>query len=205
MGCDIHTVWQARRNGKWEDVKSNYKENRHYLLFSWLANVRNGFGFAGISTYDPIIPIAQPRGLPADFETEDDRHPTRIECVPDWRLQYWDAADKAHPSIWIGYHSHSWLTADEILAADCPTIIQRTGVVSLEWFKKWDGKTPPEEWSGGIGGKGIVVSPAQRIAPDTTHVQIEWDGPSELGYFVDEVKRMKEIHGEVRVVFGFDS
>jgi hypothetical protein len=26
-----------------------------------------------------------------------------------------------------------------------------------------------------------------------------------LDYFVDEVRRLKELHGEVRVVFGFDS
>lgn len=40
-----------------------------------------------------------------------------------------------------------------------------------------------------------------------THVQISWQAnfKEELSYFFDEVKRLKELHGDVRMVFGFDS
>ena len=40
-----------------------------------------------------------------------------------------------------------------------------------------------------------------------THVQVEWieNFKEELKYFFDEVRRLKEEHGEVRLVFGFDS
>ena len=40
-----------------------------------------------------------------------------------------------------------------------------------------------------------------------THVQVEWSEnfKEELKYFFDEVRRLKEEHGDVRLVFGFDS
>ena len=47
---------------------------------------------------------------------------------------------------------------------------------------------------------------APNVSPEATHAQIEWtQGDDGLGYFVDEVKRLKELHGDVRLVFGFDS
>jgi hypothetical protein len=205
MGTDVHAVWQAKKGGKWAEVESKWEQDRHYLLFSWLANVRNGFGFAGVPTYDAIKPIAMPRGYPSDFKVEDDMLAVANVYAIDPRRREWLEPDEA-PAIWLGDHSHSWLTADEILAADRPGPVQRTGVVPIDWYRQWDGKTPPKEWSGSIAGRDIRVATApSKIAPDTTHVQIEWDSPDDLDYFVDEVKRMKEEHGEVRLVFGFDS
>jgi hypothetical protein len=58
MGTDVHAVWQAKKDGKWVDIASKWEQKRHYFLFAWLADVRNGFGFAGVSTHDPIKPIA---------------------------------------------------------------------------------------------------------------------------------------------------
>jgi hypothetical protein len=68
MGTDVHAVWQAKKGDKWVDIESTWDQNRHYFLFAWLADVRNGFGFAGIPTHDPIKPISERRGLPDDFE-----------------------------------------------------------------------------------------------------------------------------------------
>lgn len=188
MGCDIHAVWQAKKDGKWAEIESTWEQDRHYFLFSWLADVRNGYGFAGVRTYDPIEPIAPQRGIPPDFDRDS-----------------YEAGDEDAP--WLGDHSFSWLTADEILAAKRPGTINRTGVVPIAFFKAWDGKTPPTEWSGGISGRGIeVASVPSEITPTTTHVQISWTQPDDgLDYFVDEVKRLKDMHGEVRLVFGFDS
>lgn len=188
MGTDVHAVVQAKRDGKWEAVESKWEQDRHYLLFSWLANVRNGFGFAGVPTYDPIEPIAPRRGIPADFDKD-----------------AYEAGDEDAP--WLGDHSFSWLTADEILAAKRPGGVQRTGVVTVEQFKAWDGKSRPESHCGGVAGGGVVVANhPSKITPATTHVQIEWtDEGDGLDYFVDEVRRLKEQHGEVRLVFGFDS
>ena len=44
---------------------NNNPESRSYKVFSFLANVRNGYGFAGIETYQPIKPIENPRGFPS--------------------------------------------------------------------------------------------------------------------------------------------
>lgn len=118
MGCDIHCVFQKYDGKKWVDVESNYSEDRHYYLFGWIAGVRLREG---------VQPIALPRGLPNDFEIDDDYHNKE----------------------WMGEHSYSWLSADEILHAKIPD-------------------------------EGVA-------------------------YFVNEVHRLAQTHGQVRLVFGFDS
>lgn len=208
MGCDIHGVFQAKKDGKWQDVASTWDQDRHYFLFSWLADVRNGFGFAGVPTYTPIKPIAAPRGLPEDFEMNGDGdHPTTLEAVCPRRLEYMEDAAKVKPTVWMGDHSHSWLTADEILATPAPDKVWRTGIVERTFFDGWDGHSSPESWSGGISGRDIHVADDPTLVTDkTTHVRIFWMQPGDtLKYFTDEVKRLKDERGEVRVVFGFDS
>ena len=77
MGTDIHGVFQRldKTTGQWHDVASNYEQDRHYQLFAVLADVRNGYGFAGIPTGEVVTPIAKRRGLPADFAMDGDSHP----------------------------------------------------------------------------------------------------------------------------------
>lgn len=204
MGTDIHGIFQAKKDGRWIDVPHKWEENRHYFLFAWLADVRNGFGFAGVPTHEPIEPIAERRGLPNDFEiTRDHGHPCSPDAYDPRRAGY--GIDSDDPDYWMGDHSHSWLSADEILAAKRPQTV-RTGVVERKWFESWDGKTPPEAWSGSIAGRGIVTSLPGEITDATTHVQIEWSTEGdELDYFVNEVRRLRDEHGDVRLVFGFDS
>lgn len=140
MGCDVHAVWQARRNDQWVDVHSEWDQDRHYLLFNWLAGVRGD----GPS-------IAEPRGLPDDFTMRGDLHPTTEDALDDDEKSF-QQDDPDYPSKWMGDHTYSWLTVDEILSAEKP-------------------------------------------APNFKSVD----------YFVDEVRRMKDLHGDVRIVFGFDS
>jgi hypothetical protein len=203
----VHAVWQAKKDGKWSDVPSNWEQERHYFLFSWLAGVRNGYGFAGVKTYAPVKPIAERRGLPDDFEIDGDEHPTVLEAIDPRRAKWIEDEEKANPKAWMGDHSHSWLTADEILSAPRPEKVWRTGVTSIEIFNEWDGCSRPKEVSGGIAGPSIRVatSPVD-VTEDSTHVQVYWlELEPTLDYFVDEVKRLKTEHGEVRIVFGFDS
>lgn len=190
MGTDIHAIFQAKKDGRWFDIPHKWDENRHYFLFAWLAGIRNGFGFAGVPTHEPIEPLSERRGLPDDFEIVGDyEHPTAHER-----------------GYWMGDHGHSWLSADEILTGKRPRDTRRTGVVARDWFEKWDGKTSPQSWSGSIVGRGINVSAPSEITPDTTHVQIDWtDGEDGLDYFVSEVRRLRDEYGDVRMVFGFDS
>lgn len=203
MGTDVHGIWQAQKDGRWQDIESKWEQDRHYFLFSWLADVRNGFGFAGTPTYDPIKPIAQPRGLPDDFEGGDD-HPVANPAVMGRGAEYLEHGEP--PTMWMGDHTHSWLSADEILAAERPKGVRKDGVLTLEQYKAWDKVSQPERWCGGVMGQKLLTSMPADICPETTHVQVSWIMPDdELDYFVDEVKRLKDEHGNVRLVFGFDS
>ena len=203
MGTDVHGIWQAKKDGKWVDIESKWDQDRHYFLFAWLADVRNGFGFAGVSTHDPIKPIAARRGLPPDFDGGEE-HPVHDVAVMGRRAEYIEEGEP--PVMWLGDHSHSWLTADEILAAERPSSVRKYGVLTLEQYNAWDKVSQPEAWCGGVMGPNLHTSLPSEIGPETTHVQVSWirtdDG---LDYFVDEVRRLKELHGEVRLVFGFDS
>lgn len=124
MGTDIHPVVQRRApGGDWEFVKIPHAElpydqrpeggvydglcGRHYLRFSILADVRNGYGFAGCPTYEPVEPISTPRGLPYDFE----------EPIPPGFDQYGGRyADDA--DSWLGDHSFSWVSLRDLLDYD---------------------------------------------------------------------------------------
>ena len=205
MGTDIHAITQKKTPEGYEDVPHLWEQDRHYFLFAWLAGVRNGYGFAGVPTHTPIKPIAEPRGLPEDFAMDGDIHPCTKEMVNPRMQKYWN--DKEDTGEWMGGHTHSWLTFSEILNAKLPAGVWRTGIISREEFEAWDGVTPPESWSGGISGGGIVVAEAPTLVDEkTTHVRIYFKQDNgTLDYFIDEIKRLKDLHGEGRVVFGFDS
>lgn len=187
MGCDIHAVWQAKKDGKWIDVPSKYDEDRDYELFAWLAGVRNRFD---------IKPIDQPRGLPEDFEMESGYHPD-----PSGISEY--TRDGAR---WMGDHSFSWFTADELLAAPAPDCM-KSGLIALEQIKDWDGKSNPSSYCQDAFGPNIRKAESlAEIRPGTTHVRVSWPIPkSELKYFLDEVRAMRDQRGKVRFVFGFDN
>ena len=205
MGTDIHGVFQARKADKWIDVPSDYEQNRHYLLFAWLGNVRNGFGFAGCKTHTPITPLSDCRGLPEDFRMDDDSHPiSSIEILDPCRRK-WHEEDEPL-AIWMGGHSHSYVLGEEVVNATLPQIIQQ-GVVSRAVFEAWNGKTAPESYCRGAWGPKIKVDAPNAIDENTTHVTVEWvESTSEtLAYFIDEVRRLMNEYGEIRFVFGFDS
>lgn len=212
MGTDIHGVFQRQTADGWEDVPSKYEENRHYQLFAVLAGVRNGYGFAGIPTGGVVKPISEPRGLPADFEVVDDQHPVSAEYFRQiWRYEYTKEGDDDFGRIWMGDHSYSWLTADEILEwAERAPVVTKTGVISRETFATRDRKSRPAEYYGAISGRGISTAEwhgGEPPAGQWTHIRVTWLSPlsKELSYFFDEVRRLQALHGQVRFVFGFDS
>jgi hypothetical protein len=216
MGTDIHGVFQRHdaQTGTWHDVPSEYEQNRHYQLFAVLAGVRNGYGFAGVRTGEPTEPIAQPRGYPPDFQVADDTHTLpSMECHTLWRREY----NAKHPSpdalyLWMGEHSHSWLTGEEMLAwAEQAPRVVKTGVMHRTEYEKWDHKSEPENYSGGVMGRDVVLVPDNAVVmaktPHWNYVQVEWEQGlrEELAYFFDEVTRLTAEHGRIRFVFGFDS
>jgi hypothetical protein len=180
MGTDIHGSFFKVSAVTAEYVNSNYEGDRHYLLFAILAGVRNGVGFAGVKTHTPIIPITEDRGLP--------------EWLPE------DADE------WYGDHSHTYLNINEILDYDWNQTTQRTGLVPID---KYIPNEIPEEYSGGVWGKDVVVSLPNEITETTTHVSTTWNITigDECDYFLEEIKRLRAEYpnDEIYMVMGFDS
>jgi len=88
MGCDIHAHVEVRLDGDWRHY-SMPAVGRHYLLFAYMADVRN-YGA------EPMA-VAAPRGLPAD-----------ASVVTRYEADQWG----------VDGHSHSWLTFDEMQEVD---------------------------------------------------------------------------------------
>lgn len=217
MGTDIHGVWQKKTQTGWEDINSNYEQQRHYQLFSILAGVRNGIGFAGVPTGDKVVPIAELRGLPADFElvredANDDipsfSHVVQdVENLPPWLR---DMRDAPPYYMWMGDHSFSRLSGEEMLSwfESAPTVTH-VGVMPRRAYENWNKVDEPEEYYGDVyGAELITIDESERETTNKwTHIRVEWQVSlkDEVAYFVDEVRRLVNQHGEIRFVFGFDS
>jgi len=201
MGTDIHAIFQAKKNDQWYDIPHNYEADRHYSLFAWLADVRQG------NTY--IKPISPARGLPADFKVEDQEHPTSIENI-EKSLQDFYTEKYPYDGLYnMGYHNYSWLLGSEILA-NIPKHVAKQGIIPIAAYKAWDNVSPPEMYCAAMsGGNTHIVTPdvIDYYAKTATHVHVCWVAnlEQEFKYFTDEIRRLMEIHGEIRMVFGFDS
>lgn len=117
MGADIHGVLQSRFkrvDGEWSgwiDEEEIY-DTRHYLMFGYLAGVRN---------YSGVTPISEPRGLPEDFEMKEGEY--EVDTHTLWGLE-----------VWMGDHSHSWLTLSEIRDHDYPDEDREYLSTFLKWI-----------------------------------------------------------------------
>jgi dihydrofolate reductase len=198
MGCDIHGVFQKQdsKTKTWEDVESKYEGDRHYQLFAVLAGVRNGYGFAGCPIGDAVKPISEPRGFPRDFV---------LDAVNDQNYV-------CHRGMWMGDHSHSWLTGKQLLKwYTNACTVTKTGILDREVYEAWDKKSFPTSYCGGIDGPRIVVvkdtEKARKAQPQWTHIRCTWKSSlkDELKYFFDEVQRLQTKYGNIRFVFGFDN
>ncbi len=167
MGCDIHLYVEARENGAWVskdkwtpdepeegeaprvrvDYHNRIYSGRNYNLFAILANVRNGYGFAGCDTGDGFVPISDPKGLPHD-----------VSDLVRAESDAWDSDG----------HSHSWHAVADLLAYDWTQTTKLRGWVNgPEWFDwvqhkraRGDG---PEGYCGGVSGVGIDHVTAQEM------------------------------------------
>lgn len=234
MGTDIHLRVERRVNGVWtkvdpppeawdpwlkqqaekddEDgyysrrVKEVWYDDRNYKCFSILANVRNGYGVAGVDTGDCFVPVSEPRGLPEDLSAE----------IKQLHNDDYD----------LGDHSFSWLLVSELLAYNWQQTIKNRGVITWEAFlERMRAKDTswPESYSGWISGPGIVVITRQEaldklnstglaVHKDTKlYVQEEWESTyaEAAGRFYSEVlpnlQKLDADPNNVRIVFGFDS
>jgi hypothetical protein len=230
MGADIHFfVEKKNKDGVWvscdkwkrdkEDghihAETEMYGGRNYNLFAILANVRNGRGFAGITTGEGFNPISMPRGLP------DDVSPEVAEKSENWGRDG---------------HSHSWLTVSELLAFDWTQTTKNCGMVNgpefEEWerLKRWD--AAPKSYCGDCSGGAIVhVNEAEMRtkievickmdvswqekkvkmeALKNTYCRIWWEiRYSECckDFWYDTIPKLLQLgkHDEVRIVFLFDN
>lgn len=210
MGADIHGIIQGRylarepvvggpshihdRTSPWS-FEGKIEDDRNYAVFAVLAGVRNGTGFAGSRTHEPITPISEPRGLPLDLELDDDSY----REYPD------------DPGISMGDHSFSWLLLSEILAYDWSQQFHRCGYIDREEYEKWDHVSSPSKWRGGINGPSIITADERGVVPENyTHICVYWSVPLSqvcevfLKWAYYMAAKTKH-YDEVRVVFGFDS
>lgn len=235
MGCDIHAVLETKVDGKWklvgetsiteypgEDPYVNmpcFYSGRSYALFAVLADVRNGYGFAGCNTGDRIEPIADPRGVPDDASDE----------YKTW-VERWDCDG----------HSHSYHTLTDLLSYDWTREKVTRGYLDMETYAAWAGYfeeqgEAPKGWCGDVGGpqtQKITRDEAEKLlAPaesnigwkradfakgkfDSVYIQCEWRQTiaKALGssIWIDIIVPMLKIGNEigadnVRMVFFFDN
>ncbi len=117
MACDIHVIAETRtRDGEpWNAVTDEIFPGDAYDVLHGQPYTSEPFGwrsyavftfFAGVRHRDiaDITPISQPRGMPYDASPE-----TRKELR------------------WYDYHSHSWLSLEELLTADYRVMVNFVG------------------------------------------------------------------------------
>lgn len=170
MGTDVHPAFQRKVLGSspaedsWEYILDHkYEGDRDYFLFGWLADVRNGYGFAGCDLGDKIKPLAMPRGLPDGMTTRE--YPPESDTDDNWwnseSYKEWRQTGGS-----LGDHSFSWLTSTEIIEGSKNfNSVNRRGVLSMAEYMKWDKKNRPESYCGGISGRNVVTLTQAELTP----------------------------------------
>lgn len=199
--------------------------DRWYDWFSVLADVRNGYGFAGIRTGQGFAVIAEPRGVPED-------------ATKDWReyVEGWGN----------DIHSLSYLTLEDFDNFDWNQTTMKRGVISLEKYRELrENNEAPDMYSGGISGGNIITistEAADKVIDETitelcrpatyslfdsskvlteekTLPVTEWDIHVEyfwpviyrewfknhLESWVEPLRELEQHCDQARVVFGFDN
>ena len=166
MGCDIHLSVERKNpnTGKWEWVNPegiapqdefekehgywSWYGGRNYGLFAILANVRNGFGFAGVDTGDGYKPIAMPRGVPEDASGE------YLAEVERWG---------------VDGHSHSYFTLQELLDYDWTQTTTRRGFIDpMEFVEMSHRDEPiPHGWCGGTSAEKLTPERMEKFVRTT--------------------------------------
>lgn len=133
-------------DGSWDIDASgtrSFYSDRHYDVFSILADVRNGYGFAGVDTGEGFRPLSKPRGVPEDACPEYKAAATR-----------WD----------VDGHSHSWCTVQELLDYNWLQTTKKRGVVGARAFIKWQQLGAPDSYSGDVRGSGVTMLTNEQMA-----------------------------------------
>ena len=172
-------------------------------MFSILADVRNGYGFAGIKTGDGFIPMSDPRGVPEDASEE------YKEWVDEWGVD--------------GHH-HSFHTVSQLI--EYPHWDEGTtkcGVVSESEYRTFKENGFPNSYCGDCSGRdivkvtnevmdGIINGSFMKVEGKEYFTSVERKDAykNRASYFYTEsIPRLRELAKEdlssVRIVFFFDN
>lgn len=194
---------------------TDFYHDRNYDVFGILADVRNGRGFAGSDTGDGFIPISLPKGLPPDLSDEirgvvEDTHwwcdnceayrseKTSVTLTHDGHSWEEDACpvceqpfvkyDWHHSQhFWLGDHSFSYLTVDEILNYGWDQVTKHRGWVDPGQFEIFRKEGKPYSWSGGVSGNGVKhvsnVAMSRMIDDGEILFEGEYDEDAARGFF----------------------
>lgn len=186
--------------------------SRHYTVFAFLADVRNGWGFAGVQTGEPIEPQFKERGIPIDTtyrETVYDKDGNVVGGSPNW----------------LGDHSFTWATLRELKDAPWKVTVKTCGVIHHKRYAEWSvqGGPPKGGWGGSIFGKGIrtfdekdfkgIMAAGQVQEEDYVRVWWEWHPLIECQFrkwlysqpMQDLLEEVGNNPDHIRVLMGFDS
>lgn len=197
MGCDIHLHVEKKVNGKWVEVPDVGYDNRNYKVFAILANVRNGYGFAGCPTGRGFKSISEPKGLPDDASKE----------------------VKEHSESWgVDGHSHSYLTLKELEAYDWDQVTWLQGVINANEYLVFKKEGRPRGWSGGVFGANVRNISQEQMEAEikagtadcNTYCSVEWRVTYRecAQHFIEDMFPKMRALGKpenVRIVFWFDN
>ena len=188
MGCDIHTVVEIKRNGKWEGFEETPEEfcDRNYSLFAFLADVRNNFNTKGF----------KPKGFPQDFSEM-----TKKELLEDWQDDL---------------HSASYLTLKELDECDKSDYYAEKCKIVKDFYDKFielGGKLPEVMEIEKTKPKSFVSCIQESFEPT---VVVKWQPNNEkikkypLFKGIEELKIIAKKfdisdYENIRIVFGFDN
>lgn len=201
MGCDIHSIAQVKTKDGWKTVAARPGgDDRNYDTFAVLADVRNGYGFAGTPTGEGWPVMFEPRGLPDDLEAIDGE---RVVLPEPYYYSFDKEKKDPQHELWLGDHTYSHLSLAElklIMKQFARKKYTRSGMISKKQAEELkEGKTP-DSWCGWTNQAGYVE--AEWKVPATEAL---W-GLKNIIDALDEIaKEHKATPEDVRLVFGFDS
>jgi hypothetical protein len=182
-------------------------DNRNYMLFAVLADVRNGYGFAGVKTHEPVKPLFADRGVPANASTE------YKQIVAEWDCDG---------------HSHTYATVAELQAVDWSSIyVDCTGLLDVDEYERIRNTGEnPESWCANASGYYVqhvtpevyereyrnVILDEPTNADEMMSVYIRWSWKEKLSdalsEFIETSLPQLEMLGppeDTRIVFFFDN
>lgn len=208
-GTDDYDAPEVYKDWAWD--------GRNYDLFAILANVRNGYGFAGVKTGSGFIPILQALGI---LTYDDDTYIRRgipINVSEFVQTAFYEWGEDGH--------TPTWLTIQELVDYPLWTtgLTVKTGWVNQAEYETFLKNGKPNGWSGGVSGgrvrhisneemSRLIEGKTMKEADASYYTQVEWveSYADRVGdFYTETIPALKALAGDdltsVRIVFWFDN